>query len=85
MIAAGRDYFKQTVGAPFDGSKSVGRGTRVQMEALKPSKAGVGFWVIDEGEWNGLHDGPDGCLYKWNGSAWTLSYVPYTYPHPLRR
>jgi hypothetical protein len=85
IVAADRDYYKQTVGVPFIGSSGVGRGTRAQMDAIKPIKSGVGFWVTDEGEWNASHIGPDGCLYKWNGSMWILSYEPYSYPHPLRR
>jgi len=50
IIKADRDFFIQ--GASFDGSSGVGRGTKVQMNAIVPSKIGVGFWVTDEGSWN---------------------------------
>jgi hypothetical protein len=84
IIKADRDYFKGTVGAAFDGSSGVGRGTKAQMLAITPTKTGVGFWVTDEGEWNGAQAGADGQFYVWDGSAWALRYKPYTYPHPLR-
>jgi hypothetical protein len=85
IIKKDRDYFKQVVGAPFNGSSGIGRGTKAQMLALQGSLKGVGFWVTDEGDWdttNGTQ--PDGQLYVWNGTAWTLKYTPLTYPHPLR-
>lgn len=85
VIAADRDYFKHTLGATFNGSSGIGRGTKAQMLSLAPTKSGVGFWVTDEGEWNTSQNGPDGQLYAWNGSAWVLKYIPYTYPHPMRR
>lgn len=85
IIKKDRDYFKHVVGAPFNGSSGIGRGTKAQMLALQGSLKGVGFWVTDEGDWdttNGTQ--PDGQLYVWNGTAWTLKYTPLTYPHPLR-
>jgi hypothetical protein len=83
VVQSDRDYFKQTVGLSFDGSGSVGRGTKSQMLAIQPSKKGVGFWVTDEASWN-KSGGAQGQLYTWSGSAWTLRYTPYTYPHPLQ-
>jgi hypothetical protein len=82
VIAQDRDFFRQV--EPFDGSSGMGVGTRAQMDAIQPTRTGVGFWVTDEGDWNTLTPGPDGRLYTWNGQAWTLKYIPYTYPHPLR-
>jgi len=82
LIAQDRDFFRQV--EPFDGSSGMGVGTRAEMEAIKPTSTGVGFWVTDEGDWNALTPGPDGRLYTWNGKAWALKYTPYTYPHPLR-
>jgi len=83
VVTADRDYFKQTVGAKFDGSSGVGRGTKAQMLAITPTRTGVGFWVTDEGEWNVSHSGPDGRLYVWS-ATWVRRYEPFTYPHPLR-
>lgn len=83
VIKADRDYFKQTVGTTFDGSSGVGVGTKAQMLAITGKKVGVGFWVTDEGEWNSLHNGPDGQLYVWNGTSWVFKYKPYTYPNPM--
>jgi hypothetical protein len=85
IIRKDRDYFKQIVGSPFNGSSGVGRGTKAQMLAIQASLKGVGFWVTDEADWdrtNGTQ--PDGQLYVWSGSAWVLKYTPLTYPHPLR-
>jgi hypothetical protein len=82
VIKPDRDFFWQ--GATFDGSSGIGRGTKAQMQALKPTKPGVGYWVTDEGTWNKSTPAPSGQLYTWTGSAWLLKYTPYTYPHPLR-
>jgi hypothetical protein len=82
LIAQNRDFFQQV--EAFDGSSGMGTGTRAQMQAIKPTRTGVGFWVTDEGDWNARNPGPDGRLYTWNGTAWALKYTPYAYPHPLR-
>jgi hypothetical protein len=83
LIQADRDFFWQ--GAAFDGSSGVGRGTTAQMNAIAPTRKGVGFWVTDQGSWNRkLPPGTSGQLHVWNGTAWVLAYTPYTYPHPLR-
>jgi hypothetical protein len=82
FIQADRDYYAQA--ATFDGSSGVGRGTKAQMQAITPTKTGVGFWVTDEGEWNSQNAGADGTLYVWSGSQWSASYTPYSYPHPRR-
>jgi len=85
IIKADRDYFKQTVGATFNGASGVGRGTKAQMLAITPTKTGVGFWVTDEGSWNTtLPANTSGRFYLWSGSSWVLKYIPYTYPHPLQ-
>jgi hypothetical protein len=86
LVRADRDYFKHTVGTNFTGAGGVGRGTKAQMLALQPSRARVGFWVTDEGEWDQRNgDGPDGQLYVWSGTNWILHYRPLSYPHPLRQ
>ena len=81
IIKADRDYFVR--GTSFDGSSGVGEGTHAQMNAITPTKTGVGFWVTDEGTWNNGGSG-SGQLYVWTGSTWKLTYTPFTYPHPLR-
>ncbi|HEY3755770.1 MAG TPA: hypothetical protein VGL42_06435 [Opitutaceae bacterium] len=83
IVKADRDYFLETPGVPFDGSSGVGIGTRAQMMAIGSARAGVGFWVTDEGDWNHRQAGPSGRLYVWDGSAWKLRYEPYRFPHPL--
>lgn len=82
IIAADRNYFRET--ATFNGTTGMGTGTRAQMDAITPTKTGVGFWVTDEGSWNDDSPGADGRLYTWDGVAWVLEYEPYTYPHPAR-
>jgi len=83
VIRADRDFFKEV--SSFNGSTGVGIGTKAQMQAIKGSKVGVGFWVTNEGDWNASNGNTkDGQLYTWSGSAWILSYKPYTYPHPRR-
>lgn len=79
IIKEGRDVFTEV--ASFDGTAGVGSGTKAAMNAITPTKTGVGFWVTDEGTWNGANSGR---LYTWSGSAWVLRYEPLAYPHPLR-
>jgi hypothetical protein len=83
MIQANRDFYAD---AGFDTTQSAGvsSGTKAQMLAYTPSFAKFGWWVTDEGSWNQTPGGSQGQLYTWSGSAWTLDYTPYTYPHPLR-
>jgi hypothetical protein len=67
--------------SPFNGTTGTGYGTL----AFRPTTctAGVGYWATDQGTWN--NGGPGGVLYTCNssGNAWTATYTPYTYPHPL--
>lgn len=61
-------------------------GTGVGIVANRPPtcSTGVYYWAIDEGEWNSLHDGADGQLYKCAApNSWQLYYTPFSYPHPL--
>jgi hypothetical protein len=82
MIQANRDFYADS---GFDtGGTGLSIGTRAQMDALTPAFAKYGFWVTDEGTWNKTPGGQQGRLYTWSGSAWTLNYEPYTYPHPER-
>jgi len=82
LILANRDYYIDSTNT-FNGSSGVGTGTYAQMTAITPTKTGVGFWVIDQGNWNTTAPtNSSGELYVWNGGAWVLKYAPYTYPYP---
>jgi hypothetical protein len=79
-ITANRDWYNH--GPSFDGTTGVGVGTL----AARPATCteGVGYWATDQGEWNSMHAGADGQLYKCTASnAWSLYYRPHLYPHPL--
>ncbi len=81
QIRNNRDYYQFS--ASFNGTSGVGRGTL----AARPSTCttGVGYWATDQGEWNSNSAGPDGQLYKCTATnTWSLYYIPYPYPHPLR-
>jgi hypothetical protein len=73
--------------SPFNGTSGVGWGTL----AYRPTTCttGVGYWATDQGSWNtsGItYNGgyTQGELFKCTATnTWTLSYTPYTYPHPL--
>jgi hypothetical protein len=80
-IVESRDYY--TYRSNFNGSAGVGEGTL----ANRPSSCtvGVGYWATDQGEWNANHAGADGELFTCTApNTWTLTYIPYTYPHPLQ-
>jgi len=80
-IVLNRDYF--TYSASFNGTSGVGQGTL----ANRPTTCttGVGYWAIDQGEWNSKNPGNDGQLYKCTATnTWSSYYKPYSYPHPLQ-
>lgn len=80
--------------SPFNGTTGMGYGTKANRpttctpteDALDAGKGGVGYWATDEGYWNSKTPGtPSGVLYRCSATnTWTLHYVPYPYPHPLR-
>lgn len=47
------------------------------------NSVGETFLATGAGSGTGTVKPAQGRLYTWNGSAWTLKYTPYTYPHPL--
>ena len=80
-IVANRDYYNHAI--PFNGTSGVGVGTLASRPAT--CTAGVAYWATDQGKWNSTTTGPDGQLYKCTATnTWSLYYIPYTYPHPLR-
>lgn len=89
-VIANRDYYTEAVNqgaqtsttSPFNGSSGMGHGTL----ANRPSACttGVGYWASDQGGWNQSGSGAQGELFLCTATnTWTLSYTPYTYPHPL--
>lgn len=82
IVVQNRDYY--TYNASFDGTSGVGEG----LIASRPSTCttGVAYWATDQGSWNTkLASNTSGQLYTCtSANTWTLSYVPYTYPHPLQ-
>jgi hypothetical protein len=68
--------------SPFNGSTGMGFGTQANRpttctSSTLESGGGVGYFATDQG--------PAGTLYRCSAAnTWTVQYVPYTYPHPLR-
>ncbi len=89
-LSANHDYYNENTNqaaqtsssSPFNGSSGTGHGTL----ANRPTSCttGVAYWATDQGSWNQSGSGGQGELFKCTSTnAWTLSYTPYTYPHPL--
>jgi hypothetical protein len=88
-ILANRDYYAEvsqsaqsTPSSPFNGAVGTGYGSL----ANRPTTCTphVGYWATDQGNWNGSGSGGQGELYICTATNnWTMSYEPYTYPHPL--
>ena len=85
-----------TIQSPFTDSAGAGGaaytvGTGHGTLANRPTTCttGVGYWATDQGNWNasgvaGPRGYSNGQLYVCTATnTWTLSYTPYTYPHPL--
>src|SRR6266550_468291 len=78
-----RDYYDyQTAGCSGTQSNGVCSGTLAARAAN--CTTGVGYWATDQGNWNQSGAGGQGQFYKCTSTnTWTLSYIPYNYPHPL--
>jgi hypothetical protein len=76
-----RDFYVET--PTFDGTSGVGMGTL----ANRPNTCTpqVGYFATDQGNWNTSGNGfGQGQLYTCTSpNVWTLTYTPFTYPHPL--
>lgn len=80
-------------GGPACTKSGIGCGTLADMQTITTCSEGVGFWVTHQGNCQDISDyvghthtkNIEGTLYKCNASnTWVASYMPYTYPHPLR-
>ena len=89
-LIANRDFYSQNVGqtaqtsatSPFNGTSGTGYGTLANRPTTCTPK--VGYWATDQGSWNTSGSGGQGELFICTSTnTWTLSYTPYTYPHPL--
>ncbi len=69
--------------SPFNGTSGIGWGTLANRPTSCTPR--VGYWATDQGKWNGSGNGfGQGELFVCAAkNTWTLSYTPYTYPHPL--
>jgi hypothetical protein len=92
QILANRDYYTDNSnGSPvqqtsptsaFNGTSGIGRGTLSNRPTT--CTTGVAYWATDQGNWNQSGSGGQGKLFKCTApNIWTMSYQPYTYPHPL--
>jgi hypothetical protein len=79
-FAANQNYYSQV--SPFTGASGTGTGTLADRPSTCTS--GVAYWATDQGNWNQSGSGGQGELFICTGTnTWTLSYTPYSYPHPL--
>ena len=87
-VLANRDYYAQVSDvaqtsstSPFNGTSGTGYGTL----AFRPTTCttGVGYWATDQGTWNSYNSQQGELFICTATNTWTLSYTPYTYPHPL--
>lgn len=69
--------------SPFDGTTAIGFGHGTFARMPTTCTTGVGYWATDQGSWN-LFNSIQGQLYLCTApNTWTLSYTPFTYPHPI--
>jgi hypothetical protein len=88
-VIPNRDYYVESVNqsaqssptSPFNGTSGTGHGTLTNRPAT--CATGVGYWATDQGSWN-TTGGEQGELFICTAAnTWTISYSPYTYPHPV--
>jgi hypothetical protein len=94
-LQASRDYYAEvsqspqsSSSSPFNGTSGTGYGTL----ANRPTSCttGVGYYATDQGSWNQSGSNFPGQSFSQGElfvctatNTWTLTYTPYTYPHPL--
>ncbi len=80
--SGGTPHIQTSPTSPFNGTSGVGFGTLANRPTTCTPR--VGYWATDQGSWNQSGAGGQGQLYVCTATnTWTLSYTPYTYPHPL--
>jgi hypothetical protein len=67
--------------SPFSGANGTGYGTLARRPVT--CTAGVGYWATDQGTWNTYNSQGGELFICGAGNTWTMSYEPYSYPHPL--
>jgi len=94
-VTENQDYYLEQPNvdsaSTFDGTKGVGCGPSSSPSCTnnvaRPATCtkGVAYWNESEGSWNTSGNGfGSGRLYICTSTnTWTLSYTPYTFPHPL--
>jgi len=91
-IIRNRDFYAENLNqgaqsnnmTPFNGSTTIGVGHGTLANRPSTCTAGVGYWATDQGSWNQSGGAEQGEFYVCTAAnTWTLSYTPYTYPHPL--
>lgn len=71
--------------SPFTGIGTQGAGYGRKLQRPTTCTPFRAYWATDEGSWNTSGNSfGNGNLYICTSTdTWTLSYTPYTYPHPL--
>lgn len=95
-VVGGRDYYAELINqsaqtsptSPFNGTSTLGMDGGIGHGTLanRPTTCTINtaYWATDQGSWNQVSGGSQGQLYFCTApNTWTLSYTPYTYPHPL--
>lgn len=92
-VIQNRDFYNENVNqatqsnatTPFDGTTTIGMGHGTLARRPTTCTTGVGYFATDQGSWNTSGNGfGSGLFYACTSTnTWTLSYTPYSYPHPL--
>lgn len=91
-VIRSRDYYNENINqaaqssstTPFDGTSTIGIGHGTLANRPTTCTAGAAYFATDQGNWNTSGSGGQGVLYLCTATnTWSLSYTPYSYPHPL--